>query len=153
MKSEIYQALQGTTCLDEALHRLTVLFSQIKDKNPDQRIGYVSGIISSDGDEKLPENIARLSGFTDKLRDEVGYCLFSATDVFGNGLREKVEEMKLPRQQREPILIQFWGNVLKTGYVNDIYMTPRWTESQGARSEYEISKQEGIVVFYREDLG
>lgn len=44
--------------------------------------------------------------------------------------------------------MKFWRDILESGHVTDIFMTPRWEQSKGAIDEHEAAKQLGIKIHY-----
>ena len=110
-----------------------------------KRIGYVSGIISSDGPDKIQENIERLKRFTDTVRSAYQFPVFSATDIFTDEIYQRCSK---DRPLLNADFIQFWRNLLEAGLVTDVFMTPRWEESEGATDEHSIAEQEGLNIHY-----
>lgn len=114
------------------------------------QIGFVSGIIYSDGIEFKDRNIKTLNEYTKKLRTENNFPIFSGVDIFYNGLYEKLEESKLPYEQRRNVFIGVWQNIVGCGYITDIFMTPRWELSEGAKDELATANEKGITGHYVE---
>lgn len=57
MKDKIYEAVKKATKLHEVKTNLFQVFETIKLENGSARIGYVSGIITSDGAQHIHRNI------------------------------------------------------------------------------------------------
>lgn len=110
-----------------------------------KRIGYVSGIISSDGPDKIQENIERLKKYTDFVRASHKFPVFSATDIF---TKQVYEVCNREREILNSEFIEFWRNLLETGFVTDLFMTPRWDESEGATDEHLIAEHLGLNIHY-----
>ncbi len=115
------------------------------------RIGYVAGIITSDGPEYFQANRKRLADYVKKLRKIHKFPMFSAIDVFSSEVYERLKEWKLPFAEREMKVRSFWRKILKSGHVTDIFMTPRWEKSKGASDEHRTAKKIGLKIHYIEE--
>jgi len=148
MKKKI--ALVLTTASNFIEVRLSVVrvLEETKRKHVSGRVGYVSGIISSDGDEKILENTNRLENYTNDIRKIHKFPIFNPPDVFSNDLCARLQEIKLPKKEREEKFIVFWREILTSGHVTDIFMTPRWRESRGAQDEHKTALRVGIRIHY-----
>lgn len=104
------------------------------------KVGYVSGIITSDGKEHIDRNMALLKRNTSKIRESVGFPVFSAADIFHNESYDKFGGIE------EHEWYAFWRNVLKSGYITEVFMTPRWEHSAGAKDEFATAGEAGILV-------
>lgn len=130
--------------LDHIHDGLVELFREIHAELPGTRLGYVAGIITSDGPKKLWDNIARLERYTDRVREAEGFPVFSATDVFSKELFDRLDVGAVSEKEYQP----FWRNVLGCGYVTDIFLTPRWEESRGATDEWRTATKLGLTIHY-----
>lgn len=112
------------------------------------KFGYVAGIISSDGVERIPLNLERLSGFTEEIRRCCNdLFVFSATDIFLEGdLSRRLQASGA----REEDYMTFWRAVLESGLVQKIFFTPGWERSRGATEEFEIAKRQGMEIYVLE---
>lgn len=120
------------------------IVSQIKNKNPDVKIGYVAGKVAADGQENVLKNLKRLNFFTEKISKEFGSNIFSATDVFNEEVYWKIN---IPKPIHEKEFYAFWQKIVKSG-ITDIFMTPEWEESIGATDEHKTAKKIGINIHY-----
>lgn len=148
MRDLFVHKLLKATNLDHVREGVLETFIEVKSKVPTSQIGYVSGIITSDGPEFIERNLKVLASNTEEIRKKHPFPVFSPTDIFDNALFARLMEMKLPVSEREAKFIAFWREVLKCGHVTDIFMTPRWELSKGARDEYETAKQLGLTIHY-----
>ena len=112
------------------------------------KIGYVAGIITSDGDEYMARNRLRLEQYTQEAREKVGFPIFSATDIFTDDLYEKMKVHEMPRGDSEGLFQEFWRTILESGYITNIYMTPRWEKSMGATDEHKSALKVGLTITY-----
>jgi len=151
MKGEIYQEIQHSTKLDHVREGLIRTFETVKSAEIDQKIGVVSGIVSSDGDHKIEENVVRLAKFTEAIGKQNGFPVFSTAEVFGDGIYDKVEEFQFERELREEHFRRFWRILFESGHITDIFMTPGWERSVGANDEHEIAKKLGMKIHYVEE--
>lgn len=146
MKDAISKVLVTATTLKEVKDILLPLLQQTHKK--EQRIGYVAGILFSDGPLHVKRNIQALSDYTEFLRKQHSFSIFSPTDVFYNGLFPRLKESSFPESARRIVFVSFWRDVLNSGFITDIFMTPRWQESSGATDEHNIAKEKGITIHY-----
>lgn len=146
MKDVIAGALAKATTLREVKELLVPLLEKTYKK--EKRIGYVSGIIFSDGPLHVKRNIQALSDYTDFLRSKHSFSIFSPVDVFYGGLFSNLKESSFPPSARRIVFISFWRDILTSGFVTDIFMTPRWQQSEGATDEHNIAKEKGITIHY-----
>lgn len=151
MKYDLAKVLENVQNVNEVRVVVLSLLKEIREVRKQKHIGFVSGIIYSDGLEFKYRNVKRLLAYTEKLRKEIPYPIFSAEDVFYSGLFEKLPESKLPEKIRRPIFFAFWKSIMESGYITDLFMTPRWEVSQGARDEIEKGKKIGMTIHYVEE--
>lgn len=115
------------------------------------RIGYVAGILTSDGRKHFEINRKRLADYTRALCKIHKFPIFSAVDVFSDNIYKQLEEMALSFEEREVKMRSFWREILESSCVTDIFMTPRWDKSKGATDEHETAKRIGLKIHYPED--
>lgn len=142
MRSDIQQALKGIHNLKNAEERLCDFLASLRKKDSKLRIGFVCGMISSEGREYIDENMARLQTYVQTISSRVKYPIFSSADVF---TPEVYTAVNLADRTNEEF-IQFWRGIFKSKTVTDVYFTPRWIKSDGARDEFETALQEGVNV-------
>ena len=130
--------------LDQVLDIVFSVLDKVKKDKPDMRIGYVSGIITSDGLDYMQKNMRELIIYTEEIQKRYNFPIFSATNVFQNKLLQKLESNGFRRED----YIQFWREILSSGYITDIFMTPRWNHSQGSIDEYRTAERYGIRIHY-----
>ncbi|MEK7551727.1 MAG: DUF4406 domain-containing protein [Patescibacteria group bacterium] len=148
MRNEIQSAIKGLTKLENVLQEVNNLLNEIRKQSTEKRIGYVAGIITSDGKEHMQRNIDILEKHTEKIKKQYGFPIFSAVDIFGNGVYQKLDDFNQEERLREKSFIEFWRKILSSGHVTNIFMTPRWKESKGATDEHETAKKLGIKIHY-----
>lgn len=141
--TEILQAnIQTAQSLEEIRDGVLIAFGEIgKDF---KRIGYVSGIITSDGPKFVKRNMENLLLYTESLRDKNNFPIFSAGDIFTEEVFERVDAFNLPSHH----FLKFWREILVSGWVTDIFMTPRWDESKGALDEHEVAEKQNLKIHY-----
>lgn len=130
--------------LGEVLTAIVSALIKIKGGSSNMQIGYVSGIITSDGAEHVATNISRLAMQTEDIRRRHDFPIFSASDIFAEKLLRRLETNGFGSEDYK----EFWRAVLDCGHVTDIFMTPRWKESFGAIDEHEMAKRLGIRIHY-----
>jgi hypothetical protein len=119
------------------------ILKSLKDSG-EGRIGFVSGIITSDGEKFIGLNLRRLASYTEFIRKANDFPIFSATDVFDEALTMRIGH------NAEERWLSFWKSILHSGHITDLFMTPRWKESRGARDEYKAGKEIGMRI---QDMG
>lgn len=147
MKQHFADALASVETLAQAREQVIATLERVK-ADTHQHLGFVSGIISSDGDEYIERNIQRLSVYTQQVRSQQPFPIFSATDVFTPEIFERLAEMRLSRQQRETQFVDFWRAILASGHVTHVFFAPRWEQSAGATDEHETAKRLGLTITY-----
>jgi hypothetical protein len=141
----ITEKVRTANSLSEVEASLVVALQESR-RNTD-RLGYVSGIITSDGPENIGKNIKLLSKRTEILRSQHSFPLFSATDVFNDEVFAKINAHEIPTQG----WLSFWRNVLSSGHVSHVIMTPRWELSTGALDEFDTARRLGLTIEYFKD--
>jgi len=147
VKKEFAEITVDATNLGHVRDAVVVLFERVRKETESSRLGYVAGIIGSEGEDKVAVNRQILQEHTDRIRAANGFPVFSATDIFENPeLWERLEEIRLSTPERRKAFIAFWREVLELGKVTDIFMTPRWEQSEGATDEYNTAQRLGIQI-------
>lgn len=153
MEKNIGSALKSATSLFQVKKELVKLFKATRKQTGGGiiRIGYAAGIINSEGPEYFEINRKKLATHVEKLRRSYRFPMFSAVDVFSDNIYAHLKEMALSFEEREVKMRFFWREILKSGHVTDIFMTPRWDKSKGASDEHKTAKQIGLKIHYIED--
>ncbi len=141
---KIRLALKKASTIEDVLDITRLLITQIKIEDPKAKIGYVSGKVTADGKDRIPHNLKRMHKFTRKLKEIHGEQIFSAADIFSDIVYWKIN---LPRPIHEKDFYNFWRKIVSSG-VTDIYMTPEWERSHGAKDEHKIAKTLNINIHY-----
>lgn len=146
MRQEIRESVKEATTLEQVKDQLLAVIIREKQARNITRVGYVAGIITSDGPDQVESNIRRLGEHTQRIRKREGILVFSAVDVFDDALFARLNAHTLPQES----WWIFWREVLGSGHITDIYMTQRWQESTGARDEHETASRLGLVIHYED---
>jgi hypothetical protein len=146
LRKLIFEAVKDAKDLEESAVRTLETFKKAYEDYGATRIGYVSGVVTSDGPEFMLINTKILARYTDHLAKTSEIPLFAATDVLFNAdFAPRLEK------RPEPEFYRFWRRILQSGYVTDILMSPRWRISNGAKDELEAAKEVGLRVHYLDD--
>jgi hypothetical protein len=120
---------------------------------PVGRVGYLSGIITSLGHERIGEMTERLEQLTGDIRENVeilSFPVFSSSDIFPpSGVMEariKASGEALSQDNFN----NFWDLILRSGFVTDMFMTPGWPVSSGAKLEHEIAERMRMIIHFYE---
>ena len=148
MREIVREAVKDSNSLDQVRDNLFIVFRRLQNEGH-KKIGYVSGLITSEGPENIGKNIKRLTRFTDQIRSQSEFPVFGPTDVFDDALFRRLEANGFHNAD----WMVFWQEVLSgngTPYVTDIYMTPRWKTSQGSVDEHKTAQAVGMEIHYLE---
>lgn len=152
MKHDIQKAISHATSLQEIVTSFNNLCKSLYE-NGDKRIGYVAGILFSEGPEHVQKNIHILQKHTEKVRAEHQFPVFSSVDLFyTNEFYDQIKDTKLPYAEKRNAFFAFYREILSNSYITDIFMTPRWELSQGATDEHNTAKKQKLIIHYVKDL-
>src|SRR5258708_4037849 len=104
MKKLIVPAMTEVRPLEDINQEMLVVFEQSKKLDPEGRIGYVSGIITSKGRDKISIYIKRLAKYTEHVRSQQPFPIFSPTDIFTKKIYDQTMSIQLPGQEFQ----KFW---------------------------------------------
>jgi hypothetical protein len=107
----------------------------------------VAGIVTSDGPERIWENVAKLIERTEAISQEVDFPVFSSAWVFTSDVFERINAESYPQEA----WLEFWREVLGSSLITDVFMTQRWRESRGASDEEETARNLGLRIHYEEE--
>jgi len=147
MKEKIKEAVETGETLEEIKNNLLKVLREQRESGVD-RIGYVAGIVTSEGPQKIDENVRTLNKHISEIGACSGFPVFSPADIFSWELVERLGITKMPLTKIEEATAKFWEDILGSGYITDIFMTPRWEQSIGARGEHEVAKKKGLTIHY-----
>lgn len=143
MRDRISLAVAQAKTVDEVQELLTSLFRSLEAEGNLQRVGVVAGVLSGDGPDYLEQNIRRLETYTDYIRSRHTFPIFSPTDIFTPEMYDRMQAETV-----HACYAQFWENILLSGVVTDIFMTPRWDKSSNARRKHELAIEKAVRVHY-----
>lgn len=144
MRKTLQKAIKKASTFEDVLQITVGFISTIKNENSNIKIGYVAGKVTADGVNNIPKNLKRLHKFTNKLTKIHGDYIFSAADVFNDEVYWKIN---IAKPVHEEDFYKFWREIIESG-ITDIYMTPEWERSDGARDEHKRARELGITVHY-----
>ncbi len=147
MKDFFYPHTDVATSLKQVHEIVLPLLKELQNKHESHRIGYVAGIVASDGVNKIPENLGILAEHTQKIREQNSYPILCASDIFSPESVALFMATGVSRRDFE----YFWKRFLESGYITDIFMTPRWQNSRGATQEHADAQHLKIAIHYLED--
>lgn len=143
MRKKFEKALQTANSLHTIKHIVIAILGKSK-QFPSQRLGFVSGLISSDGLEHIERNRNILIQHTNVLETTCNFPFFCASDIFTVDLYKRLNRDTIPKEK----FIEFWRDILKSRLITDVFMTPRWEKSDGATDEHETAKKLGLTIHY-----
>jgi len=142
MKDILYESLKDLETLEEIQEALIDELAKVRKSH--DRAGYVAGLISSNGLEEIPKNLESLLHHTEALRGQKEFPVFSAPEVY---VKNRLDQL-IESGYKQNDFINSWREILKSGHVTDIFMTPGWENSFGASDEHETAKELGIRIHY-----
>ncbi len=119
MHKDIIPALKFATSLLHVEKELIKLLRTTKQQSGGgiTRIGYVAGILTSDGVDNFENNRKRIIAYADKLRKIHKFPIFCTVDVFSDDVYGKLEEQNLEFEEREIKFRIFWKKI----FIHKIY--------------------------------
>lgn len=150
MLERLHEQLENTETLIHAEEVLREALTDLKEKSPDTQIFYVAGKVTSDGfePEKIEKNLDILRERTSDIRFELQIPILSAADVFD---MKSIEKYSFTGATNDDYL-KLWINILASGLINGIIMTPNWETSVGATAEHDLAKEKSLQIYYYEDI-
>jgi hypothetical protein len=115
------------------------------------RMGLVSGMISSDGPDRIEHHLKRLEYNTQLIRSRLDFPVLSARDIFTDTIYAQLAEMELPAEMREREFVKFWRDLLAIrssdgkNHFTDLFRTPYDYKSRGARDEQRMARRLGLT--------
>ncbi|MFA7301277.1 MAG: hypothetical protein WC069_03140 [Candidatus Shapirobacteria bacterium] len=145
MKDKIFGYLKNGKNLDQISYLLIELLKEIHNEG-NENIGYVCGVISSEGPENIDKNLVRLENYTEQIRKQYDYPIFSQNDIFTPVVYKIIKESGATHDDFE----KFYQKVHGSGLITYLFMTPKWELSKGATDEYKTAQRCGIKVVFIE---
>jgi len=145
MRERIEEAVKKANSIEDVKDGVLIVLKELRNEG-NQRIGYVSGLITSEGPENINKNVKRLIRFTNYIRSQNDFPIFSSTDVVSDALFKRLGAQLFKQADWE----EFWRDVLgsEERYVTDMFMTPRWEKSRGATDEHKTAKKVGMQIHH-----
>ncbi len=147
MKEILRTSVKDSVSLDQVYNSVVYIFEGLIIKTGQKRLGFVSGTVTSDGEEFIQKNLKRLDAYTAHLKTTNKIPLFSANDIFSDELFKVLDANGAINED----YLNFWRRILYSGYVTDVFMTPRWEKSHGATQEHLTARKLGITIHYVEE--
>ena len=149
MKEVIQKTIEACYTLQEVRDAVIQSCGKVTEQSPGIRIGYVAGIITGDGPEYIQTNREILMKFTEDTRRSVDFPIFSAIDVFSNSVYTRLGGLESIESEGHDFR-KFWRDILESGRITDIFMTPRWEQSGGATDEHDTALALKLRIHYLE---
>lgn len=143
MKDKIFGYLKNGKNLGQISDLLIEFLAKLKDKG-NKNIGYVSGMISSEGPENIDNNLKRLEKYTQEISEEYKFPIFSQNDIFTDDVYKYIKNSGVTHTDFE----KFYQKVHGSGLITHMFMTPKWELSKGATDEYKTAQRCGIKLIF-----
>lgn len=147
MREVIQKTTKTCYTFEEVYGAVIQAFGKVMEQSPGIQIGYVAGIIKADGSEHIETNRKTLMKFTEDTRRNMDFPIFSATDVFSDDVYTRLGGLESIEAGNHDFR-KFWRDILKAGYITDIFMTPRWEQSGGATDEHNTALTLKLHIHY-----
>lgn len=145
LRHEVEQA----ESLQDLYSRVVVVLHKIRTDEPESRIAFVSGVVSSDGIEHIGGNLQRLRDYSERVRNRRFKYAFSAGDVFPMELINKF----LSQGSTNEDVVAFWETLFRNSFVTDMIFTPGFERSAGSQVEKRIALEFGLSMHYINENG
>jgi len=135
--------------LQDLYARVVTTLYVIRRDEPQSKIAFVSGIVTSDGVEHIEENLQRLRDYSLRIRQHKFIYAFSAGDVFPMELINKL----LAQGSTNEDVTAFWESLFRQSLVTDMIFTPGYERSAGSQMEKRIAEELGLPMHYLDEKG
>lgn len=140
--------------LDDLEQRVLSTLADYHNERGNGHIGFVSGIINSDGPEKRDGNLEALQRRTEAIRRRTSAPTFSAFDIMPADTQMRFTDINtLSHESRMARIRSFWNTILTSGYITDIFFTPGWERSTGSVQEFLTALGAHIAIHFTDDDG
>lgn len=136
------ESVQPATTITDARVRFLSALEKVTHDTPEIKICYVIGTVTSEGPEHIDENLKLLKERSSKVAEHFDGIVFSAADLFNQTLFQRFDSAGAKNQD----YLNFWEEVIRSGYITDIVRTPKWQLSRGASHENRIATEVGIGI-------
>lgn len=130
--------------LDDVLEGLVVFLKNYRHNRANCPIAFVTGPITSNGSSHIARNTTRLIDNTRSLQAQTDGLVFCWFDIFCEEVKQAVRYESISYEG----FLTFSKQVVASGYITDIYMTPNFESSTGARLEHETAQACGLRIHY-----
>ncbi len=142
--TERLKAFADSRDFERTKQRALDILKEAKEQSESGKIGFVSGVIKSEGSVYLVRNIKNLARYTRFIKRNVDYPVFCALDFIESEAAFRL--LPKPPAGREELSQRFWREILESGYITDVFMTPQWELSKGATNEYQTAKRLNLRI-------
>ena len=110
------------------------------------QIGYVSGVLTSDGPYRVLDNREELIRLAGVLQEMHHFPIFTLQDAFTPETLRRLKEAGHTSRHYTDLATQ----VLQSGHITDVFFAPRWEDSSAARMERDAAERFGLRINYIE---
>ena len=112
-----------------------------------RKVIMVCGPITSGGLGSVRDNLKVFGKYIRRMSSR-GYAVFSQLRFEGAMWRIRTE-MKCSEEDRNKMLLEiFYGQLFRSGYIDEFFFIPGWETSFGASWEHEFIKKLGKPIYY-----
>lgn len=135
------EAARGEHDLTSVRSKIVGVLRDVNSTYHASRLGFVAGVISSDGLGLRDQNLSKLQEYTRILRRENTFPIFSAGDFYDRAFFQRFDRIEDAKTWDD-----FWRHIFVNGKITDLFMTPKWDKSEGSRYEFGLAKEMRITV-------
>ncbi len=146
MRSHLRDAAGLARNFEDAYGHIVHALKKFRHEYHYPRIGYVSGVITSDGPHRVPDNreeLIRLAGVLQEMRH---FPIFTLQDAFTLETLARLKEAGYAARHYADLAAQ----VLESGHITDAFFAPRWEISPTSVLEHDVAERFGIAIHYIE---
>ncbi|MDP3725345.1 MAG: hypothetical protein Q8R20_02665 [Nanoarchaeota archaeon] len=146
MRTQLRDAAGLVRNFEDAYGHIIHILRKFRSEYNYPRIGYVSGVLTSDGPGRVLQNREELIRLAGVLQEMHHFPIFTLQDAFTPETLRRLKDAGHTSHH----YTDFAGEILKSGFITDVFFAPRWENSQTARSEQTLAERFGLRINYIE---
>lgn len=146
MRNHLRDAAGLIRNFDEAHAHIVHVLRTFRNEYYYPRIGYVSGVVTSDGPHRVLDNREELIRLAGVLQEMHHFPIFTLQDAFTSDTLRRLKEAGHTSRHYTDLATQ----VLQSGHITDVFFAPRWEDSFTARVEHDVAGRFRLRITYIE---
>ena len=146
MRSHLRDAAGLVRNFEDAYGHIVHALRKFRNEYNYPRIGYVSGILTSEGPHRVLQNREELIRLAGVLQEMHHFPIFTLQDIF------TPETLRLLKEAGHTSLhyTDLATQVLQSGHITDTFFAPRWKISPTVCLEHDAAERFGLKIHYIE---